>query len=206
MALASVALAHARTILNDDVAAVWTDAALLPKLQIAHQELQMALWEVGSPAVRKESSLISVSAGITPTDLSGSQPTDMLTPTKLYEFTSGGAYYGEMTETFYIPKDLPITGVITYWCWRKEKIFLWCASADRKVKIQYRKLITIPSTANSDLGLAFAELYCAPRAAALAAGSVGNAEILAIASDMATANFSKVVAANRGQQTPPNRP
>jgi len=209
MALASVALAQARTLLNDDTSSVWSDAALIPKLQIAHQELQMALWEVGSPAVRKESGLLAVVASASVVDMSGTtpaQPTDMLTPTKIYEYTVGSVYVGEMTEVFYLPLDIAVSGALTYWCWRKEKILFLGCSVDRKVKIQYRKLITVPTVAGSDLGLSFAELYLGPRAAALAAGAVGNAEVLGIATEMAKVNFQKVVAAHRGQQKPPNRP
>jgi len=209
MALASVALAQARTLLNDDIAAVWSDAALIPKLQIAHQELQMALWEVGSPVVRKESALIAVVAGLA--DFSPLQPADMLAPTKLFEYTVGSVYVGEMTEVFYLPLPVtagaPILGTtLIYWCWRREKILFIGASVDTKVKAQYRKLITVPTIAGSDLGIAFAEAYLGPRAAALAAGSVGNADMLKIATDMATSNFARVTAANRGQQKPSDKP
>jgi len=207
MALASVALAQARTLLNDDIAAVWSDAALIPKLQIAHQELQMELWEVGSPAVRKESGLISVTAALS--DLSAIQPVDMLAPTKLFEYTVGSVYVGEMTEVFYLP-NLELSDIhystLRYWCWRKEKLLVYYASVDTKIKIQYRKLITVPTVGGDALGIAFAESYLGPRAAALAAGSVGNAILLKIATDMATSNFARVIAANRGQQKPPDKP
>jgi hypothetical protein len=204
MALASVALAQARTLLNDDAASVWTDAALIPKLQIAHQELQTELWNSGSPVVRAESSLLAVA--IAATDLGLTQPADMITPTKLFEYTTAGVYYGEMTEVFYIPLDIAQGATLEYWCWRGEKILFLGSTVARKVKIQYRKLITVPTLSTSDLGILFAELYCGPRVAALAAGSVGNADVLKTATDMAAANFAKVITANRGQQRPVSKP
>ena len=207
MALASVALAQARTLLNDDTASVWSDAALIPKLQIAHQELQMALWEVGSPVVRKESALIAVTAALS--DLSAIQPVDMLAPTKLFDYTVGSVYASEMTEVFYLPNlelaDFHVA-TLTYWCWRKEKLLVYYSTVERKVKIQYRKLITVPTAGGDAIGIAFGETYIGPRVAALAAGSVGNAEVLKIATDMATANFTRVLAANRGQQKPLSKP
>lgn len=203
MAHASVALAHARTLLNDDAAATWSDAALMPMLQVAHQELQTALWEVGSPVVREESSLLGViahAAAIT------TPPTDMIAPLKLYEYTDGSALVGEMTEVFYLPKGISEGHFLVYWCWRNEAISFLGADLATKVVVQYRKLITVPTLVTSELGMVFAELYCGPRVAALAAGSVGNAEVLKAASDMATENFAKILAANRGQQKPSNRP
>lgn len=204
MALASVALAQARTLLNDDAASIWSDAALIPKLQIAHQELQTELWQVGSPVVREESALLTVSAGAL--TLGASQPTDLLTPTKLFEYTAAGSYVGEMTEVFYIPKGVAQTTTLRYWCWRKELITFLGATVATQVLIQYRKLITVPTTTSSDLGIIFAELYLGPRAAALAAGSVGNEAVLTLATAMAKENWAKVIAANRGQQTPPSKP
>jgi hypothetical protein len=205
MALASVALAQARTLLNDDLASIWSDAALIPKLQIAHQELQGALWDVGSPVVREESTVITVAIGAV--TLGVSQPADLLAPMKLYEYDSPSNLNPvEMTEVFYIPKNIAQTTKLVYWCWRKETIMFLGSSMARGVLVQYRKLLTIPTVVGSDLGITFAEMYLGPRAAALAAGSVGNEAVLKIATDMASSAFAKVLSANRGQQTPPTKP
>ena len=207
MALASVALAQARTLLNDDLATVWTDAALFPKLQIAHQELQSALWEVGSPVVREESNLLTVNIG--ELNLGVNQPSDMLAPTQLYEYVWTGSAWGtpvQMTEVFFIPSDIAQTAKLLYWCWKEELITFLGSTAKCGVVIRYRKLLTVPTLTTSDLGIAFAESYLGPRIAALAAGSIGNADVLKLATDMAATNFAKVLTANRGQQKPSNRP
>lgn len=208
MALTSVALTQARTLLNDDLATVWTDASLFPKLQIAHQELQTALWEIGSPVVREEVGPLLV--GIGETSLGEFQPADLLAPTRLFEYdwAAGPAYTGpvEMTEVFFIPSNVAQTATLRYWCWKEEIITFLGATEKRGVLIQYRKLLTVPTLVTSELGIAFAESYIGPRVAALAAGAVGNVNVLKIASGMATTNFARVLAANRGQQKPPYRP
>jgi len=207
MAQASVALAQARTLLNDDLATVWVDAALLPKLQIAHQELQSALWAVGSPVVREESSILTVNIG--DLNLGVNQPADMLAPTQLYEYAWVGSAWVtpvQMTEVFFLPSGVSQTTKLLHWCWKEELITFLGSTAKCGVVIRYRKLLTIPTLTTSELGIAFAEAYVGPRVAALAAGSVGNADVLKIATEMAATNFAKVLAVNRGQQKPSNRP
>jgi hypothetical protein len=204
MALLSVALNTARTLLNDDVSAVWSDASLIPKMQEAHRELQAKLWEVGSPVVRAQSPAISVLTGakiIT-------SPVDMLTPFKLVEYANTVETLSDavdMTEAYYLPTIAP-AATLKYWAWRGEAIEFIGATADRKVVIYYRKLITIPTAAGDQIGILFGELYLAARAAALTHGSVGNIEAAGFMAQKATESFAQVVAAQRGQQRPQVRP
>jgi hypothetical protein len=201
--LASVALAQARTLLNDDSANVWTDTALLPKLDIAHRELQSLLWERGSPVLREESSIILVD--IAATTLTTNQPVDLLAPIKLFEYdwATGPVYTNpvEMTEVIYIPKGLTVTTKLLYWAWREEVIVFQASSAKRGVVVQYRKWITPPALASTDMAIMSSDLYIGPRTAALAAMSVGNETIHKIYTQMAMAAVERVIAANRGQQT-----
>lgn len=76
----SVALNQARTFLNDNNATVWTDANLIPCMQQADQELQMKLWNIGSPVIRAMSGPLLVAAGYNP-NINGSLPADWLIPT-----------------------------------------------------------------------------------------------------------------------------
>lgn len=207
MALASVALDQARALLNDVLGTTWTNALLLPKLYIAHQELQIALWEAGSPVVRAEVGPVTVSIGAE--GLGESQPADILAPTRLLEYDVEGESYSEpidMTEVFFLPVGAVPEATLNYWCWRREQIMFVGATEARGVVVQYRKLLPIPTTVGDPLGIAFAELYCGPRVAALAAGSIGNSDVLKAATDMAAANFARVITANRGQQRPPDHP
>lgn len=80
----SVALAQARTFLNDTNATVWTDANLIPSMQQADQELQMHLWMIGSPVIRSQTGPLLVSAGYNP-NINGLLPSDFLIPTLGWE-------------------------------------------------------------------------------------------------------------------------
>lgn len=204
MALLSVALATARTWLNDDVGATWTDAALIPKAQEAHRELQTKLWNVNSPVVRKEAAAATVNAGATTI----TNPADMLTPFRLQEYANTvetRADAIDMTECNFLPNRAALA-ILQDWCWKEEVIQFVAASADRKVIIYYRKLITIPVVAGDPIGILFGELYIGARAAAIAAGSVGNQEAFEFLSTTSESNFATVIAAQRGQQSPPSKP
>ena len=200
MALTSVALATARTLLNDDNATMWTDAILLPKLQEAHRELQTQLWDMNSPVVREVSSAITVATPAT--SLGVSQPADLLAPTKLMETSVAGIAWVDMTEVNYLDPSLVAATTLIYWCWREEIITFVGASVSRDVKVFYRKLITIPVAAASAIGIAFGEMYLGARTAAFAAGSVGNKESYDALTQIANTNLDKVLKANRGRQTP----
>jgi hypothetical protein len=205
MALASDALATARSLLGDAGATFWTDAVLLPLLQEAHRELQLDLWTVGSPVVRAVSSAISVSIGAV--DLGVNQPSDMINPTHAFEAASASPTAWEpMTEVTHIPLDVAQTSKLVYWCWRGERILFLGSTALRYVKLQYRKKITVPALVTDQIGITFGEIYLSARIAALAAGSSGNEAAFKLATEMATLNYKKVIEANRGQQSPPVRP
>ena len=205
MAFASVALTQARTLLNDDGATLWTDVALLPKLAIAHQELQSMLWDQNSPVVREESSTLLVA--IAATDLGVLQPADLLVPFRLYEYdyaVGPPVVYSnpvEMTEMIFLPLGVAATTKLIFWAWREEKIIFIGSTVARGVRVQYRKSITAPATADAEIGITLGEMYLGPRTAALGAMSVGNMEVHNSYTQMAMANFARVLAAQRGQQT-----
>lgn len=202
-------LTTCRTYLNDDNATVWTDPILIPKVQEAHRELQTKLWEVGSPAVRAVSPGNVIGIGqvnlIVPAD-------NLICPFKLVESSSPPAGdYLPMTEISYI-EDLLIAGIaptnrIIYWAWRGENILLNAATVARQIMVFYRAAIRIPQVSTDGIGgIAESELYLAARAAAMAAGSVGNKDVYELMTALANENFNRVVFSNRGQQKPVNRP
>src|ERR1051326_1868831 len=105
--LTSVVLATARTLLNDDAASNWTDAALIPKLQQAHRELQIKLRRAAAPVMKAQYTEVvgaNVTAFATP-------PANLVAPIQLWETSSGGAIntYALMTETDPLPNVLPTT-------------------------------------------------------------------------------------------------
>jgi hypothetical protein len=200
------ALSSARTYLNDDAASVWSDAALIPKAQEAHRELQTMLWGCGSPAVRGTSEPILVTSGTT--DITSQLPSDLMTPFQLWEYAGTGQTFANavpMTEKFYVP-NIAQGPLLVYWAWLQETLQLVGATASRYVVINYRREIPIPQATTDSVGILFGELYISARTAAIAHGSLGNEAAYKIATDTATANFKMVVAAQRGQQTPPMKP
>jgi len=202
MANLSVALAIARAYLNDDAVSTWNDAALIPKAQEAHRELQEELWISGSPVVRAQTTRATITIGST----SMASPADMMNPTSLFEATIGQNDWVPMTEQFYLPLNItPVTNIV-FWAWRGEGILLNPASTGRDVIVQYRRLITIPAAAGDPIGIIFGESYIGARTAGIAAGALSNLEAMNALTEIAQKNLARVIVANRGTQKPPNRP
>lgn len=134
-------------------------------------------------------------------------PPDFLTPTNLQEASSPTpGQYIPMTETAYFPIGYVAQNTLTYWSWQEENLLIAPTNADRLVIIQYRRKIPIPNLATESIGILFGEMYLSPRTAALAQGTLGQADGAKLLTDIAVANFQDLVTANRGQQKPPVRP
>ena len=196
----SQVLTTTRTYLNDDNAIQFPDPVLIPKVQEAHRELQEELWIVGSPLVRGQALLAYTSPGTTFPSL----PTDFLCPTALFENAALSAVtapgWVPMTEAFYIPLGTAIAATLGWWCWQQESIVIAGASASRAVVVQYRRLVTIPVLSTDLIGILFGESYLAAKAAAIVAGTLGNADLYTNMSALSKENLGKVISANRGQQ------
>ena len=203
----STALSVARAYLNDTNATQFPDPVLIPLMQEAHRELQEELWSAGSPVVRAQSSVLAYTSGSTtfPT-----LPTDLLCPTKIFEnavssvLTSAG--WTPMTEVFYLPLGQAQQATLGYWCWQQEAIQIIGASANRTAVVQYRCNITIPQLSTDLIGILYGESYMGARGAAMAAGTLGNADLYASLASMAKENLAKVISNNRGQQKPLLKP
>jgi hypothetical protein len=200
----SQVLTTARTYLNDDNIAVWSDPTLIPKVQEAHRELQTELWVNGSPIVRAQSSILSIPTSGSVTNLGtlnpSGYPTDLLLPTALSESTASPVTWQPITETIYFPIGYLAQVALTWWSWQEENILLAPCSSARSIIVQYRRSIPIPVVATDLIGILFGEIYLAPRAAAIAAGSVGNKATHDEMTALAKSNFGKLLVSNRGQQ------
>jgi hypothetical protein len=198
---ASVVLATARTLLNDDAATNWTDASLFPKLQQAHKELQIKLRRAAAPVMKAQYTEIlapNVTAFVTP-------PANLVAPIQLWETSSGGAVntYALMTEADPLPNVVPTTTMI-WWAWADEIVTFIGSSATRQVLMNYWRSLTLPAVNTDLIGFINGELYLAPRTAALAAGSVGQAAEMGALAGLADASLAEVILSNRGRapQTP----
>jgi hypothetical protein len=201
----SVVLQTARTYLNDDNGTTWTDQILIPKAQESFRELQNKLWVAGAQIVRGQNAVARhIVAGAVPTVYT---QFDMQSPIAMYEAAWPTALpWIPMTEINYFPADFVPGITITYWSWQEEVLYVAPCNVDRSVILNYRLIMPVPTVAGSSLTVPFAELYMGARTAAIAAGSVGNAEVFAAMSAKAKENLGKVITANRGQSKPSLRP
>jgi hypothetical protein len=193
---ASVVLATARTLLNDDAATNFTDAALFPKLQQAHNELQIKLRRAAAPVMRgKYTEIIAIGGLVFVTP-----PSDLVAPIQLWEYASGGDISTAqlMTEVDPLP-NLDQASTLIYWAWVQEAVTFIGSSAARTVLMRYWRSLPTPTINTSPIGFINGELYLAPRLAALAAGSVGQAAEFATLSGMAESSLTEVILSNRGR-------
>jgi len=205
MAQLSNVLTTARSYLNDDNATTWTDQILIPKAQEAFREVQNKLWTVGAQICRAQSIAFAIAPNVNPTDITALF-SDMQSPISIQETSSPATIWTPMTEATYFPADYPATNFLTYWSWQEERLLLAPCTANRVIVVNYRRVLPLPTVSGSQLFIPFAELYMGARTAAIAAGSVGNADVFTAMSAKAKENLGKVIAANRGQQKPSMRP
>lgn len=192
----SVVLTTARTLLNDDAATNWSDAALIPKAQQAHKELQIKLRRAAAPLM-KNTYIETLGIGAT---VFATPPTDLVAPIQLWENAPSGAnnLWQLMTESDPLPNVLQVATLI-WWAWVEEVVTFIGSTASRQVKMLYWRALPLPQ-ANTDLiGFLNGELYLAPRTAALAAGSVGQAEEMTALASLADQSLTEVILSNRGR-------
>lgn len=194
---ASVVLGTARTMLNDDAATNWTDASLMPKLQHAHRELQIKLRRAAAP-VMKTTYLETIPAGATQFS---TPPADVVAPITLWEGPSpivNASNYQLMTEADPLP-NLAQQASLVWWAWVLEVVNFLGATTTRSVKMLYWRALPIPAATTDLIGFINGELYLAPRTAAIAAGSVGEADRFTALSALADGSLGEVILSNRGR-------
>lgn len=194
---ASVVLVTARTLLNDDAATNWTDAALFPKLQHAHRELQIKLRRAAAPLM-KTNYTESITAGqlafATP-------PADLVAPIALWEAPTpfpGPQAYQLMTESDPLPNLAQQTNLV-WWAWVEEVVNFLGATTTRQVKMVYWRALPIPAVNTDPIGFINGELYLAPRTAAIAMLSVGEDQRAAALAGAADSSLGEVILSNRGR-------
>lgn len=195
MAIALDALKIARSLLNDNLAITWSDATLMPLLQVAHGELLLDLRLNEIPVVQETSTTITVLAGAT--NLGINQPNDLVVPNRLYEKDTGApiSFYTEMSRVTVIPKA-DQTSALVYWAWQQELIQFLGATSDRDVLVEYVGSVITPTLVTSNLGFISSELYIGARIAALAMATVGNDGQASIFDGIAQSNLDKILRFN----------
>lgn len=202
MATVKDALNIARTLLNDDVALIWGDAVLMPKLRLAHVEMESKLILNGISVIIEETAAISVPA--LALNLSTNQPIDIVNPIKMVEYASGedSSQAINMARKEFIP-NWPQTDTLRVWAWRENLIIFVGATSIRNVILYYEKRLTAPILVSENLAVITSEAYLGPRVAALAEKDQNVAKIW---NDIAQDNLSKLVRTQvKGQQSLPSR-
>jgi len=168
----------------------------MPKLQQAHRELQVKLRRAAAP-VMKGTYLETIPIGST---VFATQPTDIIAPIQLWEKLPADpiTMYALMTEADPLP-NVAQAATLTWWGWFNENIAFVGSTASRAVKMIYWRALRVP-TANSDpVGFIDGELYLAPRVAAIAYGSTGDATSMQILAGIADSSLGEVILSNRGR-------
>lgn len=204
-------LQSAAAHLNDYGQTFWTKELLQNFLAEAHRELQAQLYLSGLPVIKKTSAIIQVvgvaspdsgqKVAVTMTTLS-----DLLEPITLWERASGSSEdFVECKQKSWEPETQGGDKII-YWDYTGELIYVLAPTTNREVKVRYNASITIPVADEDLLGFTFAELYIAPRTAALAARSIGSRNAYIDLTQLAEKRLEIVIAANiKGQQALPVR-
>lgn len=179
MAVANDCAKEAAALLNDPAMTEWDFGALLPYLQKAHRELQVELNLNGLPVIKDTSAIITVPAltvDLTAPAGGGAslQPANLIEPDYLEERQTGTTnLFADMEETVWDVNDLQ-EPELRFWSWRNEKILFLGATAAVDIRIHYKGGLTVPASENDALGFINAQLFLAPRTAALAAGTIGS--------------------------------
>jgi hypothetical protein len=208
-ATALQAIYVARTYLNDESRASWSDATLLPMLKTAHQELSAKLVANGMSVTRNQSAIISVPALIPPATgpiVLPSTPANLLEPISMLERDAGDDVedFVLMQQVDFIP-DLDPVDELIYWAFIGQKIMLLGATNDNEVQLRYQGSLPFITDLTSSLTFSFAENYLGPRVAALAYMSVGDGRWKSFY-DQAMNNLDMVVKYNVvGEQGIPKR-
>lgn len=213
MALAIAAFNSARTYLNDQNSQIWSNAALLPYLVEAFNDMieSLTLYEV--PLIKEKSVVISVPVSTSIPQLLNSMagfPTDFIEPIKLKERATGSTNpedfeSGRMIECEFLP-NLQQQESLRYWCWQQQNVLIIGATTARDVLLYYIGGLSVPIAANSSLGFTYAEHFLGPKTAAYAAGSVGNSTLAQEANQVAQDKLDNLLMiATKNQQNLPAR-
>jgi hypothetical protein len=192
----SIVLNTARTFLNDDAVTNWTDAALMPKLQQAHRELQVKLRRAAAPVMKG-----TYVETVNPSAIGfATPPADLIAPIQIWENAPAGPItnYQLMTEADPLPNVVASTTLV-WWAWVNETVVFIGSSASRMVKMLYWRRLTVPQSNTDLIGFIDGELYLAPRTAAIAYGSTGDANSMNVLATLADGSLSEVILSNRGR-------
>lgn len=195
-ATAEVALNTARALINDVSQQVSNDTTLIPYLQQAFNELQ----------AEARSNAVSVMRKITTGTLAPSTTSivvaDIKEPIRLWEKLSGSAIstYTIVTEFDPLPNNIAPGPTLARWQWGGDQINLIGSTNAIDYFLNYWCTLPTPTTGASPLYFIDAEVYLAPRTAALFVAALGAKESYDNLTEIAVQTIERVMQANRGRR------
>lgn len=140
--VSDVALEAAAVYLNDPNQQTYTTTKLLPVIKSVYRRLQQKLAKAGSPTFKEISGVLTLKTPKTTFDGAAgtsAQPTDLIVPLWLGERDPGSTLpFIEMSEEPWEPEE-QVGATLQRWIWREDLIQFLGATADREVKVRYRK-------------------------------------------------------------------
>lgn len=177
MATALEALDRARVFLNDTGGQLYTNAVLLPLLQVANEELGNKFLIHGIPVQKEIDTYKTITAGDTTyTPL----PDDFITPVNLWQRPiNQDVDFSLMVRKVWEPATTYDATVLGVWDWRNQEIIFQPASVNVQVRLDYNKMLTEITTAGDTLEVIGSLNYLAYKTAELAARHIGENPIKA---------------------------
>ena len=146
----------AASLLNDTAQTIYTNAAVLPYLNIAMGDLDEAFQQNNIPVTNETSAAILVKAGVTRIGFgtTPSLPGDLVEIQRLYERSPGIEPWVPVERKEFIPKTLEDQSIeqFLFWAWVKQEIRLIEATADNELKIDYIATL-FPEIKIGDIGV-----------------------------------------------------
>jgi hypothetical protein len=200
---------------NNDVAqTVYTDAATLPYLNMALDDLQEIFELNNIPVTNEVSAVIPVTAGVLGIGDSGQPnlPPKLIEIRGLYERTTGTSNsFIPMSKREFLPHTTVQSTQLVYWAWVGDKIKFIGATSDIDVKMDFIRSIFLTPLAigdvNIDLGIKGVKQFLGFRTGGLCAMFVGQNETRATAlNELANEALERALGIPiKGKQSMPTR-
>jgi hypothetical protein len=189
MAAISDVFDKARSVLNDTLVVggtIYNDAALLPFVKIANDELGDYLLTNGVTVQKQIIEDIPVLAGIKELTL----PANIINPITLYEKAVGApdADYARMNERAWEP-NTPQANTLILWVWRNQKVLFNGATTDRMVRLDYNRLLADIVDEDTLVEVIGSSNFLSFRTGALGARHIGENPIKANELDLEAIRF-----------------
>lgn len=147
----------AASLMNDSAQTVYTDAAVLPYLNMALDDLQEIFEQNNIPVTNQVSAIITLPAGTTKLGFGTipALPADLVEIQYAYERSSGVIPWIPMSRKEFIPKqheDQSITQFL-WWTWRDQAMHFIAATSAIDIKLDYIQNIFNTPIQTADIGV-----------------------------------------------------